>query len=60
MQQRQHNQIHDCFLAQSTDRIVIESREIRIVNWAKNQNESQPSLIIGINRIQTTYSLQTN
>jgi hypothetical protein len=69
MQQLQLNQIHDCLLAQSTERIVIESIEIRIVNWANNQNELQLSLIIGINhesdtinfvfsnQIQTTYSL---
>ena len=54
MHQHQLNQIRDCFLAQSTDRIVIESTEIRIVNWANNQNESQPSLIIGINRESDT------
>ena len=54
MQQRQHNQIHDCFLAQSIDKIVIESIEITIVNWANNQSESQLSLIIGINHESDT------
>ena len=54
MQQLQLNQIRDCLLAQSTDMIVIESTEIRIVNWENNQNESQPSLIIGINRESDT------
>ena len=49
MQQRQHNQIRDCFLAQSTDRIVIESTEITIVSWENNQNELRLSLIIETN-----------
>jgi hypothetical protein len=54
MQQHQLNQIHDCFLSQSTDRIVIESIDIRIVNWENNQNELKLSLIIGINRESDT------